>query len=268
MAHVVRPLIRWPWWRHPHSTISHLISLRASSTRAATNVPFFAFFSTSYRQVHFSSRALKLRGVNSLPTLTRATMNSLIAAKQRRAATRESARLDEPCAGVWSLPAFHLLKSNAFLDLEQEVFDALMLVKRLGRDVKEGKRRQFNYIGTKILIADDKEEVEEEIVEVDEEENKKSCDTVSNTFSSSLITSKFAGSVPTSSPLISVEKKQMRSKVLLLHWEKLGTPWKVHSTLEYQANLEGNGKPDAATLNARRSLTRFLRDLAKQLPAE
>eukprot|EP00262_Sarcandra_glabra_P016611 TRINITY_DN5471_c0_g1_i1.p1 TRINITY_DN5471_c0_g1~~TRINITY_DN5471_c0_g1_i1.p1 ORF type:complete len:243 (-),score=45.81 TRINITY_DN5471_c0_g1_i1:104-832(-) len=31
--------------------------------------------------------------------------------------------------------------------LETEVFDALMLVKRLGPDVREGKRRQFNYIG-------------------------------------------------------------------------------------------------------------------------
>ncbi|XP_006652130.1 UPF0307 protein plu4061 [Oryza brachyantha] len=31
--------------------------------------------------------------------------------------------------------------------LEREVFDALMLVKRFGPDVREGKRRQFNYIG-------------------------------------------------------------------------------------------------------------------------
>ncbi|XP_010920175.1 uncharacterized protein [Elaeis guineensis] len=31
--------------------------------------------------------------------------------------------------------------------LDREVFDAVMLVKRLGPDVREGKRRQFNYIG-------------------------------------------------------------------------------------------------------------------------
>ncbi|EPS57557.1 hypothetical protein M569_17259, partial [Genlisea aurea] len=30
---------------------------------------------------------------------------------------------------------------------DQQIFDALMLVKKLGRDVREGKRRQFNYIG-------------------------------------------------------------------------------------------------------------------------
>ncbi|KAK9075045.1 hypothetical protein SSX86_003364 [Deinandra increscens subsp. villosa] len=33
------------------------------------------------------------------------------------------------------------------VSLEEEVFEALMLVKRLGRDVREGKRRQFSYIG-------------------------------------------------------------------------------------------------------------------------
>ncbi|XP_010519141.1 PREDICTED: uncharacterized protein LOC104798667 isoform X1 [Tarenaya hassleriana] len=31
--------------------------------------------------------------------------------------------------------------------LEEDVYDALMLAKRLGPDVREGKRRQFNYIG-------------------------------------------------------------------------------------------------------------------------
>ncbi|KAL9244027.1 hypothetical protein vseg_017844 [Gypsophila vaccaria] len=31
--------------------------------------------------------------------------------------------------------------------LEKEVFEAVMLVKKLGPDVREGKRRQFNYIG-------------------------------------------------------------------------------------------------------------------------
>ncbi|XP_057518040.1 uncharacterized protein LOC130798966 [Amaranthus tricolor] len=38
--------------------------------------------------------------------------------------------------------------------LEEEVFEALMLVKRLGSDVREGKRRQFNYIGRLLRDAD------------------------------------------------------------------------------------------------------------------
>lgn len=38
--------------------------------------------------------------------------------------------------------------------LEEEVFEALMVVKRLGSDVREGKRRQFNYIGRLLREAD------------------------------------------------------------------------------------------------------------------
>ncbi|XP_066387780.1 uncharacterized protein [Miscanthus floridulus] len=38
--------------------------------------------------------------------------------------------------------------------LEREVFDALMLVKKFGPDVREGKRRQFNYIGPSVSLID------------------------------------------------------------------------------------------------------------------
>ncbi|MQM15930.1 hypothetical protein Taro_048882 [Colocasia esculenta] len=38
--------------------------------------------------------------------------------------------------------------------LDKEVFDALMLVKRLGHDVREGRRRQFNYIGKLLREAE------------------------------------------------------------------------------------------------------------------
>ncbi|KAK8461263.1 hypothetical protein SEVIR_1G005500v4 [Setaria viridis] len=37
--------------------------------------------------------------------------------------------------------------------LETEVFDALMIVKRFGPDVREGKRRQYNYIGSLLRNA-------------------------------------------------------------------------------------------------------------------
>lgn len=43
---------------------------------------------------------------------------------------------------------------------------------------------------------------------------------------------------------------------------------KVQSAIELEASVEETGKPDAAGANARRSLTRFLRGLANQLPVE
>ncbi|KAK6115198.1 hypothetical protein DH2020_007467 [Rehmannia glutinosa] len=291
MAHVVRPLIRWPWWRHRHSTISHLISLRASSTRAATNVPFFAFFSTSYRQVHFSSKALKLRVVNSLPDVNESDdefSDSSETKKSRNERKREARRAVRWGMELANFSPPQIKRILRVADLEQEVFDALMLVKRLGRDVKEGKRRQFNYIGrllrevepelmddliqatkdgdqskfqdlsgTKILVADDEDEVEEEIVEEDEEEDSMNSGVVTRWYDGLINKDISITNEIYSLREVEFDRQELRQLVR-----------KVHSTLEYEANLEGNGKPDAAAVNARRSLTRFLRDLAKQLPAE
>lgn len=58
---------------------------------------------------------------------------------------------------AFSTPLIKRILSVASLD--EDVLDAIMLVKRLGPDVKEGKRRQFNYIG-KLL-----REVEPELME-------------------------------------------------------------------------------------------------------
>ncbi|GMJ10445.1 hypothetical protein like AT4G24175 [Hibiscus trionum] len=47
--------------------------------------------------------------------------------------------------------------------LEQDVLDALMLVKRLGPDVREGKRRLFNYIGK--LLREGEPELMEALIQ-------------------------------------------------------------------------------------------------------
>ncbi|KAK6120513.1 hypothetical protein DH2020_045743 [Rehmannia glutinosa] len=219
MAHVVRPLIRWPWWRHPHSTISHLISLRASSTRAATNVLFFAFFSTSYRQVHFSSKALKLRGVNSLPDVNESDdefSDSSETKKSRNERKREGRRAVRWGMELANFSPPQIKRILRVADLEQEVFDALMLVKD---SMNSGvvTRWYDGLINKDISITN-------EIYSLRE---------------------------------VEFDRQELRQLVR-----------KVHSTLEYEANLEGNGKQDAAAVNARRSLSRFLRDLAEQLPAE
>ncbi|KAL0351750.1 UNVERIFIED_CONTAM: hypothetical protein Scaly_1563700 [Sesamum calycinum] len=61
MAHVLRPLILWPRWRHRRPPCYHVLSVHSSLARASTCLQFFSFFSTSYREVHSRSRALKLR---------------------------------------------------------------------------------------------------------------------------------------------------------------------------------------------------------------
>ncbi|KAL8524111.1 hypothetical protein ACS0TY_013904 [Phlomoides rotata] len=157
MAYVVRPLIHWPRWRHRNSTFSHLLILRLPSTRAATNFPFLAFFSTSWRQVHFQSRASKLRDVPSLSVVSESgddSSDSSEAKKSRNEKKREARRTVRWGMELANFSPPQIKRILRVADLEQEVFDALMLVKvfvflsqRLGRDVREGKRRQYNYIG-------------------------------------------------------------------------------------------------------------------------
>ncbi|KAI5326435.1 hypothetical protein L3X38_035509 [Prunus dulcis] len=51
--------------------------------------------------------------------------------------------------------------------LDQDVLDAMILVKKFGPDVRQGKRRQFNYIGK--MLQEEQEEAEETDYEEEEE---------------------------------------------------------------------------------------------------
>ncbi|GMH23795.1 hypothetical protein Nepgr_025638 [Nepenthes gracilis] len=61
--------------------------------------------------------------------------------------------------------------------LEQEVFDALMLVKRLGSDVREGKRRQFNHIGK--LLRDAKPDLLDALIQATKDGDQSKLQAVS-----------------------------------------------------------------------------------------
>ncbi|KAL6493029.1 hypothetical protein OROGR_032788 [Orobanche gracilis] len=291
MAHVVRPLIQWPRWRHPHSAIYHIVSFHPSPTRAAANVPFVAFFSNSFRQVHFRSRAIKSRDVNSLsdgsdsddePSEVGGMKKSRNEMKRE---ARRAVRWGMELASFSPSQIKHIFRVAGF---EQEVFDALMVVKKLGRDVREGKRRQFNYIGrllreaepelmdgliraakdgdqskfqnflgTELLNVDDKKEENEEIAEEDEKEDSTNIDVVTRWYGG--LVNKDISITNEIYSLREVEFDRQKLRQLVR---------KVHLTLEQEARVDENGKSSAAAANVRRSLTLFLHGLARQLPAE
>ncbi|KAL3845331.1 hypothetical protein ACJIZ3_002734 [Penstemon smallii] len=296
MAHVVRPLLQWPRWRHCHTAFSHLLRLHCSTPRASTTPPLF-LFSTSFREVHFRSRASKLRDVRS-PSVANesgddedgedSSSDSSVTKKSRNEKKREARRAVRWGMDLAKFSPPQIKRILRVADLEQEVFEAIMVVKRLGRDVREGKRRQFSYIGrllrevepelmdgliqatkdgdhskfqdisgTETSDIDDEEEEEEKIEEEDEEEDSPDI---------SLATRWYDGLVNKDISItneiyslreVEFDRQELRRLVR-----------KVHSTLEKEASPEENGKPDAAAVNAGRSLTRFLRGLVKQLPAE
>ncbi|KAL6524821.1 hypothetical protein OROMI_030414 [Orobanche minor] len=289
MAHVVRPLIQWPRWRHPHSAISRIVSFHPSPTRAAANAPFITFFSNSFRQVHFRPRAIKSRDVNSLADGSDSDDESSDVGgmkKSRNEMKREARRAVRWVPSKLLILCHRCVRRVA--GLEQEVFDALMVVKKLGRDVREGKRRQFNYIGrllreaepelmdaliqaakdgdqskfqkflgTELFNVDDKKEEKEEIAEEDEKEDSTNINVVTRWYNGLINKDISITNEIYSLREVEFNRQELRQLVR-----------KVHLTLEQEARVEENGKPTAAAANVRRSLTLFLHGLARQLPAE
>ncbi|KAL0360535.1 UNVERIFIED_CONTAM: hypothetical protein Sradi_3738000 [Sesamum radiatum] len=292
MAHVVRPLILWPRWRHRRPPCYQVLSVYSSLARASTCLQFFSFFSTSYREVHFRSRALKLRDFPPPSDVNESDdesfSDSIGTKKSRNERKREARRAVRWGMELASFSPPQIKRILRVAALEQEVFDALMLVKRLGRDVREGKRRQFNYIGrllrevepelmdgliqatkdgdqskfqdlsgTETLVVDNEEEGEEEIAEEDEEEDSMDIAVVNRWYDGLINKDISITNEIYSLQEVEFDRQELRQLVR-----------KVQSTLQLEASLEENGEPDAAATSARRSLTRFLQGLAKQLPAE
>lgn len=293
MAHVLRPLLQWPRWRRRCSTFSHLLNLRSYPTRATTTLPFFASFSTAYRQVLSRSRAEKLQNVPPLSDASESGEESSDVNDEKK--SRNEKKREARRAFRWGMDLANFSPSQIkrilrVADLEQEVFEAIMLVKGLGRDVREGKRRQYNYIGRLLrevepelmdgliqatkdgdhskfhdllgteLAADDEEEGkegEEEISDEEAEEDSTNMAVVTRWFDG--LINKDIGITNEIYSLREVDFDRQELRKLVR---------KVQSAIELEASVEETGKPDAADANARRSLTRFLRGLANQLPVE
>ncbi|XP_039026855.1 UPF0307 protein SG0165-like [Hibiscus syriacus] len=166
--------------------------------------------------------------------------------------------------------------------LEQDVFDALLLVKRLGPDVREGKRRQFNYIG-KLLREADPELMEAliqatkvgdqktlvalagsktQIVEEEEEDDEDPFEYTSLLILQ--IDGLISKDIEITNEVFSVrsvdfDRQELRKVVR-----------RVQTSQEQSRNPteEDMAKIEAAVKSAEKSLTRFLRTLAKQLPTK
>ncbi|KAI3988998.1 hypothetical protein MKX01_033034 [Papaver californicum] len=172
--------------------------------------------------------------------------------------------------------------------LEVEVYEAIMLAKRLGADVREGKRRQHNYIGRLLRNADaelmnaliqatkdgDMDTLEalsglatktitedEPMLEDFEYEKEEEADLYSDlaTRWCEGLTSKDSDITNEVYFIHSVEFDRQELRKLVR---------KVHSIEERQLNSENEGTFDKALIGARKSLFDFLHSLTKQLPSD
>ncbi|OWM80924.1 uncharacterized protein LOC116198755 isoform X2 [Punica granatum] len=298
MAQLIRPLRQWPprfqHYRYRSSSpLNHLHVLLSSHTALSpteTGCNRQRFASTVPSALR-RSRALRLPKAPA-PYEFRESDSSSDSDDDPSRKSRNQKKREARRAVLWgmdlasfSAPQIKLILRAA--SLEEEVFEALMLVKRLGRDVREGKRRQFSYIG-KLLreaepelldaliqatkdgdqsrlqalsgteVAVDEDDSEEDIYEEEyEEEDEESLEYVR------IATRWFDGLVNRdvgitnevySIQSIDFERQELRKLVR-----------KVHSIQEQQASVD-NDEGGAELIGAEKSLSRFLRTLAKRMP--
>ncbi|KAL7175129.1 hypothetical protein ACSBR2_028852 [Camellia fascicularis] len=299
MVHVMKPvMLRWLRWQHrcySRTTLHHHLFRSPSSTlytlTTSLQPPLISTVVPSFhRTLHFRSQGLKSPYALDSRYSNIDDSDDPNAKKSRNEKKREARRAVRwgMELAVFSTPQIKRILRVA--SLEPEVFDAIMLVKRLGRDVREGKRRQFNYIGRLLRdvepelmdgliqatkdgdqnkfqalsgsemwdIEDDDDEVEETEYE-DEEEGSHNYINMATRWFDGLIHK----DADITKEIYSVQDVDFDRQALRRLVRE------VHSMQERQVTSEENeGEADAALNGAERSLSRFLRTLAKQLQTE
>ncbi|KAJ0974292.1 hypothetical protein J5N97_016257 [Dioscorea zingiberensis] len=97
--------------------------------------------------------------------------------KSRNEKKREARRAVRWGMELAAFPAPQIKRLLKVASLEGEVFEALMLVKRLGPDVREGRRRQFNYIGR--LLRDVQPELMDSLIQASKDGDYTKLNTLS-----------------------------------------------------------------------------------------
>ncbi|KAL2324012.1 hypothetical protein Fmac_023070 [Flemingia macrophylla] len=278
---VLRPLRQWPWLHHRacltlhHCHYHHLLT---PPPPHPTKSPTFATLASSRPNL----------GPPNFPLPSTATDPE--AKKSRNELKREARRAVKWGMDLASFSAPQIKRILRVASLDQVVFEALMLVKRLGPDVREGRRRQFNYIGKLLrevdpvlmdrliratkdsdhkelqaltgLGSDDPEDDDDDLVESESEEDEEESN-----WHDSQVTRWFDGliskDIEITNEIYSVQGVEFDRQEL----RKLVR--RVNITQEMKASDEEEEKKiETATIGARKALTRFLRGLSKRIPKE
>ncbi|CAN6236831.1 unnamed protein product [Urochloa humidicola] len=96
--------------------------------------------------------------------------------KSRNELKREARRAVQWGMELAKFPPPQIKRILRAASLETEVFEALMLVKRFGPDVREGRRRQFNYIGR--LLRDAQPELMDTLIQASKDGGDSKLDTL------------------------------------------------------------------------------------------
>ncbi|KAJ0085520.1 hypothetical protein Patl1_09533 [Pistacia atlantica] len=300
MARLMRPLRQWPQLQQhccSQAPSNHLLSSILLPTLTTKNswscCLCLTSVASSRRNVHHRSRGLRLpnAATTSDPKEDDNTSDSDSELKKSRNQKKREAKR----AVHWGmdLAAFSTPQIKRILkvaSLDQDVLDALMLVKRLGPDVKEGKRRQYNYIGKLLrevepdlmealiqatkdgdhhtlhalagseakIIGDDDQESEESENEEEEEESLEHINKATRWFDGLISKDVQITNEVYSIQNVDFDRQELRKLVK-----------RVHASEESRTVVEENEREvDAEIISAKKSLTRFLRILAKRIAVD
>ncbi|KAI7734038.1 hypothetical protein M8C21_026555, partial [Ambrosia artemisiifolia] len=294
MAQILRPLILSPATKHPlRRCINYILHSSPTHTRTFTTTTTTSVIQR--RNVHVVvSGARGLRPADAPVTSDLSSYSDSESDGEGRKSRNEKKR--EARRSVrWGmeLAEFNDVQIKRILrvvSLEKEVFDALMLVKRLGRDVREGKRRQFSYIGRLLrevepelmdgLIKATKDgdqqtfqqlsaSVNPDLGDTSEEEEESDYEDEDEGFGDhhDIVTKWFDGLVNKdvditneiySLSTVDFDRQELRKLV------RTFCSLQVRNT----TSADNEGETDKKLLKAKKLLTRFLVCLAKQLPTE
>ncbi|XP_019054675.1 PREDICTED: uncharacterized protein LOC104605543 isoform X2 [Nelumbo nucifera] len=212
----------------------------------------FATLPSSYRNIDFRSHGLKLPEDSvALDARENNSDSDYPEKKSRNEKKREARRAVRWGMDLATFSNPQIKQILRVASLEREVFDALMLVKRLGPDVREGKRRQFNYIGR--LLRNVQPELMEALIQA-----SKDGDQI-----------KFQALAGTETWLIEEDDEEEEETEYEENEEELRKlVRRVHSLQEHQLIEEKEGEANPALAVANKKLLRFLSAIAKQMPVE
>ncbi|KAA3467088.1 thaumatin-like protein 1 isoform X1 [Gossypium australe] len=293
MARLIRSLRQWPplQLQQQYHCCSRILTV---STKTPSHCFSFATSISSRRNARLRPRGTRLPNAPSTSDLRENEISDdsesdvKKSRNQKKREARRAVRWGMDLAS-FSTPQIKLILRAS--SLEQDVFDALMLVKRLGPDVREGKRRQFNYIGkllrevepelmealiqaTKVgdqktlqALAGSETQIIEEEDEEEEDDDDDQFDYSSQEFVNTAnrwFDGLISKDIEITNEVFSVssvdfDRQELRKLVR-----------RVQTSQERSQNVseEDKAKIEAAVRSARKSLTRFLRTLAKQLTTE
>ncbi|KAF7807144.1 UPF0307 protein PMI3641 family [Senna tora] len=297
MFQLWRPLIRqWPVLQlqsrrcasfHYLLTSSFLLEPTKSTSHHFSVIPLS---SSPNRFLHFRSRGLRIPSDPELQDESSSDDDSSAEAKKsRNQLKREARRAVRWGMELASFSAPQIKRILRVVSLDREVFEALMLVKRLRPDVREGKRRQFNYIGK--LLREVQPELMDKLIKATKDADHKELQALSGldsevfedddyfTETESEIESEksdwyvaratrwFDGlvnkDIHITNEVYSFQEVEFDRQELRKLVRRVQSPKK-----QQDANEEEERKVEAATTKDKKALSRFLRSIAKQIPNE